>query len=154
MAIKYTIQEHASAYPSLMLAQNGGKHIYSLLLDADTDNGQVVAKDKWQGHQFYSVKDSTGVKGIILEQAANGNWYVEITEPGDGLFIYQVPMIEEQFTKSFQKESNFYNEAGDIVRGYEMAKGDIVEVSALGIDGTPAKDTAVTVVDRKFKVEA
>lgn len=154
MAIKYTIQEHASAYPSLMLAQNGGKHIYSLLLDADTDNGQVVAKDKWQGHQFYSVKDSTGVKGIILEQAANGNWYVEITEPGDGLFIYQVPMIEEQFTKSFQKESNFYNEAGDIVRGYEMAKGDIVEVSALGIDGTPAKDAAVTVVNRKFKVGA
>ena len=154
MAIKYTIEQHASAYPSLMLAQNGGKHIYSLLLDKDADNGQVVAKNEWQGHQYYSVKDSTGVAGIILEQAENGNWYVEITEPGDGLFIYQVPMIAEEFTRSFQKESNFYNEAGDIVRGYEMAKGDIVEVSALGFDGTPAKKAAVTVANRKFKVGA
>ena len=33
MAIKYEIKQHATAYPSLMLAQNGGKHIYSLLLD-------------------------------------------------------------------------------------------------------------------------
>ena len=154
MAIKYSIEQHASAYPSLMLAQNGGKHIYSLLLDKDADNGQVVAKDKWQGHQYYSVKDATGVAGIILDQAENGNWYVEITEPGDGLFIYQVPMIAEEFTRSFLKESNFYNEAGDIVRGYEMAKGDIVEVSALGFDGTPAKDATVSIANRKFKIGA
>lgn len=150
--IKYSIEQHASAYPSLMLAQNGGKHIYSLLLDKDADNGQVVAKDAWQGHQYYSVKESTGVAGIILDQAENGNWYVEITAEGDGLFIYQVPMIAEEWTKTFQKESNFYNEAGDIVRGYEMAKGDIVEVSALGFNGTPAKGKAVTVVNRKFNV--
>ena len=152
MAIKYVIDQHATAYPSLMLAQNGGKHIYSLLLDKDADNGQVVAKDAWQGHQYYSVKESTGVAGIILDQAANGNWYVEITNPGDGLLIYQVPMIEEQFTRSFQKESNFYNEAGDIVRGYEMAAGDIIELSALGFDGTPAKNATVSVANRKFKV--
>ena len=154
MAIKYSIDKHATAYPSLMLAQNGGKHIYSLLLDADADNGQVVAKNAWQGHQYYSVKDSTGVKGIILDQAENGNWYVEITEPGDGLFIYQVPMIEEEWTKAFQAESNFYNEAGEIVRGYEMAKGDIVELSAEGFTGTPSKGKAVTVAARKFSVGA
>lgn len=152
MAIKYEIKQHATAYPSLMLAQNGGKHIYSLLLDKDTDNGQVVAKNAWQGQQYYSVKDSTGVAGVVLEQAANGNWYIEITEPGDGLFIYQVPMIEEEWTNTFKKESNFYNEAGEIVRGYEMAKGDIVEVSALGITGKVTKGATVSVVDRKFKV--
>ena len=152
MAIKYEIDSHASAYPSLMLAQNGGKHIYSLLLDKDTDNGQVVAKDAWQGHQYYSVKDSTGVEGVILEQAANGSWYIEITEPADGLFIYQVPMIEEEWTNAFKKESNFYNLKGDIVRGYEMAKGDIVEVSALGIVGEAAKGAKVTVANRKFTV--
>ena len=154
MAIKYEIKQHATAYPSLMLAQNGGKHIYSLLLDKDTDNGQVVAKDAWQGQQYYSVKDSTGVAGVVLEQAANGNWYIEITEPGDGLFIYQVPMIEEEWNNTFKKESNFYNEAGEIVRGYEMAKGDIVEVSALGITGEITKGATVSVANRKFKVGA
>ena len=154
MAIKYEIKQHATAYPSLMLAQNGGKHIYSLLLDKDTDNGQVVAKNAWQGQQYYSVKDSTGVAGVVLEQAANGNWYIEITEPGDGLFIYQVPMIEEEWNNTFKKESNFYNEAGEIVRGYEMAKGDIVEVSALGITGVVTKGATVSVANRKFKVGA
>lgn len=152
MAIKYTIESHATAYPSLMLAQNGGKHIYSVELDKDTDNGQVVAKGDWKGHQYYGVKDSTGVTGVILDQAENGNWYVEITEPADGLFIYQVPMIAEEFTRSFQKESNFYNEKGDVVRAYEMAKGDIVEVSDLGFTGTPAKGKTLTVAARKFVV--
>ena len=61
-------------------------------------------------------------------------------------------MIAEEFTRTFKKESNFYNEAGEIVRGYEMAKGDIVEVSELGFVGTPAKDATVTVADRKFNV--
>lgn len=152
--IKYTITSHASAYPSMMLAQNGGKHIYSLLMDKDMDNGQVVAKNEWQGHQYYSVKDSTGVEGLILDQAANGNWYIEITNPGDGCFLYNVPMIEEEWTNTFKKESNFYNEKGSKVRGYEMAKGDIVELSALGFVGKPVKGAKVTVEDRKFKVGA
>ena len=150
--IKYTIDTHAVAYPSNMLAQEYGKHIYSLLLDKDTDNGCVVAKDAWQGMQYYSVKDSTGVEGVILEQAANGNWYVEITEPADGLFVYMVPVIEETFTRTFQKESNFFNPKGDIVRGYEMAKGDIVEISELGFVGTPAAGKKLTVTNRKFTV--
>ena len=134
MAIKFSIEKHAVAYPSMMLATNGGKHIYSVELDKDTDNGQIVAKDAWKGQQYYGVKDSTGVEAVVLEQAVNGNWYVEITKPADGLFIYQVPMIEEEYTKEFQKESNFYNLKGDIVRAYEMAVGDIVEVSEGGFD--------------------
>lgn len=150
--INYKIDQHAIAYPAFMLAQNGGKHIYSLLMDKDMDNGSVVAKGAWQGHQFYSVKESTGVEGVILEQAANGNWYIEITAEGDGCFLYNVPMIEEEWTNTFKKESNFYNPKGDLVRGYEMAKGDIVEVSALGITGAPAKGAKVTVSNRKFTV--
>lgn len=152
MAIKYDIGQHATAYPTLMLASNGGKHIYSVELDKDTDNGQVVAKGAWKGFQYYGVKDSTGVEGVILEQARNGNWYIEITKPGDGLFIYQVPMIEEQFTNRFQKESNFYNPAGEKVRAYEMAVGDVIEVSELGITGTPKDGAKVKITERKFTV--
>ncbi len=154
MAIKFSIEKHAVAYPSMMLATNGGKHIYSVELDKDTDNGQIVAKDAWKGQQYYGVKDSTGVEAVVLEQAANGNWYVEITKPADGLFIYQVPMIEEEYTKEFQKESNFYNLKGDIVRAYEMAVGDIVEVSEGGFDVKPEAGKALTVENRKFKVTA
>lgn len=154
MAIKYTIEQHASAFPSMMLAADGGKHIYSVELDKDADNGQVVAKGEWKDFQYYGVKESTGVEGVILDQAANGNWYIEITDPGDGLFIYQVPMIEEEWTRSFQKESNFYNPKGEVVRAYEMAAGDIVEVSALGFVGTPEKGKTLTIENRKWKVAA
>lgn len=152
MAIKFSIEKHAVAYPSMMLATNGGKHIYSVELDKDTDNGQIVAKDAWKGQQYYGVKDATGVEAVVLEQAVNGNWYVEITKPADGLFIYQVPMIEEEYTKEFQKESNFYNLKGDIVRAYEMAVGDIVEVSEGGFDVKPTAGKTLTVENRKFKV--
>lgn len=152
MAIKYTIEKHASCFPSLMLAQNGGKHIYSVQLDKDTDNGSIVAKGDWKGQQYYGVKDSTGVEGIVLEQAANGNWYVEITAAGDGLLIYQVPLIEEQWTKEFQKEGNFYNLNGDIVRAYELAAGDIIECSAECFDKTPSAKKKLTVENRKFKL--
>lgn len=154
MAIKVNIEKHAWAYPSLMLATNGGKHVYSLELDKDADNGQVVAKGDWKGQQYYGVKESTGVTAVVLEQAANGNWYVEITEPGDGIFIYVPPVIEEEYSREYQKESNFYNEKGDIVRGYEMAKGDIVEVSAEGFEGIPVAKKSLTVENRKFKVGA
>lgn len=152
MAIQYLLNEHAVANASKMLASTGGEHIYNILMDKDTDQGSVVAKDAWQGMEYYSVKDSTGVKGLILEQAVNGNWYIEITEAGDGVFVCSVPLIQEEFTKQFQKESNFYNAKGDRARGYRMHEGDIVEVSAKGIEGTPAKGATVTVKDRKFTV--
>lgn len=152
MAIKYTIEKHAVAFPSNMLARHGGKHIYNIELDKDTDNGQIVAKGDWKGFQYYGVKESTGVTAVVREQAKNGNWYVEITQPGDGLFLRQVPQIEEEYTKDFQKESNFYNLKGDIIRGYEMAVGDIVEVSEEGFDKKPEVGKTLTVVNRKFKV--
>ena len=152
MAIKYTIEKHAVAYQSNMLASRGGKHIYNIELDRDTDNGQIVATWDWKGFQYYGVKDSTGVEAVVLEQAANGNWYVEITKPGDGLFVYQVPMIEEEYTKEFQKESNFYNLKGDIVRAGEFAVGDVVELSEEGFDKKPTAGKTLTVENRKFKV--
>ena len=32
MAIKYSIEKHAVAFPSKLVAQNGGEHIYSLCM--------------------------------------------------------------------------------------------------------------------------
>lgn len=154
MAIRYTIEQHGVAFPSMMLAADGGKHIYSLELDKDTDNGAVVAKGEWKDFQYYGVKESTGVEGVILDQAANGNWYVEVTDPGDGCLIHQVPMIEEEWTRTFQKESNFYNPKGDVVRAYEMAAGDIIELSVDCFTGTPEKGKTLTIENRKWKVGA
>ncbi|MDQ9778230.1 hypothetical protein RF400_06375, partial [Acinetobacter baumannii] len=65
--------------------------------------------NEWQGMQYFSVKEPTGLAAVVLEQAANGNWYVRITAAGDAVIIRSVPMIAEQFTKEFESEANFYN---------------------------------------------
>lgn len=152
MSIDYKITAHASAFPTKMLAQNGGKHIYNIEISEDRDNGNVVAKDAWKGMEYYSDKASTGVTGVILEQASNGNWYVEITDAGDGVFLYNVPMIAEDWTSKFTKEENFYNEKGTVVRGYEMAVGDIVELSSLAFDGNPEAGKTLSIENFKWKV--
>lgn len=149
MAIRYAIEKHATAYPSNMLANFGGKHIYNIELVSDTDNGCLVAKGDWIELDLYKEATATTFEGVVRDQAANGNWYVEVVNPGDALFVYQVPMIAEEYSNKFQNESNFFNEAGDTVRCYEPAVGDRVEVSAEAIEGTPVKGATVNGVTNK-----
>lgn len=152
MAINYTVTQHAEAYVSKLLAQNGGKHIYNIELSADRDNGNVVAKGDFIELDLYKDKASTGVEAVVLGQAANGNWYIEITKPGDGLLVYQVPKIYEESPRKLTSIKNFYNEKGDVVRCYELAIGDVVELSDAAFDGTPAAGKALTVANFKWKV--
>lgn len=152
MAIKYTVEEHAVAFVTKMLASTYGKHIYNIELTADRDNGNVVAKGDFIELDLYKDKASTDVAGVILDQAANGNWYVEVTEPGDGLLVYQVPLNYHESPRDLSSIKTFYNEKGDVVRGYEMAKGDVIELSAKAFDGTPEKGKTLTVADYKWKV--
>ena len=60
--------------------------------------------------------------------------------------------IEEDYTKSFKNEKRFYNAAGATVRGYELAVGDVFELSAEGFDGTPEAGKTVTVANKKLVV--
>lgn len=143
--------KHAVAGSSKLKATIAG-HIYNILIEEDLDNGSIVAKGDYVSPEVYKAKDSTGFAGVILEKAANGNWYVEVTEPGDALLVLQVPMIYEEYTTAMQHESNFYNENGDIVRSYELYVGDIFELSAEGFEGTPVKGAAVSVSNKKVTV--
>lgn len=157
MAIKYTIEQHAYCFPSKLLAQNGGKHIYNVKLTTAADNGNLIARGDWDSLDLYEEGAVTSFAGVVRGQAANGNYYVEVTTPGDALLVYQVPMIAENWTNNFQKASNFYNEAGDIVRCYELAVGDIFEVSADAFD-TTAQALAVgaeidSVAAKKMKIK-
>ena len=153
MAIKYTIQSnHAVAFPSKLVAQNGGEHIYNIELATDTDNGNLVAKGDFIDLDLYEEAAVTEFAGVIQKQAANGNWYVEVVNPGDALFVYMQAFIAEDFLNKFKKESNFYNLAGETVRGYALHVGDVFEVSADGFTGTPEAGKAVSVVSKKLKV--
>ena len=53
----------------------------------------------------------TSVNAKVVDMAANGNYYVEILEDQaatDALIVYNPPVIEEEYNKSFLLESNFY----------------------------------------------
>lgn len=151
MAIRYEIKKHAVAFPSKLLAQNGGKHIYNVVLSTDTDNGNLIARGEWDSLDLYKEAAVTTFEGVVREQAANGNWYVEVTDPGDALFVYQQPVIAEEWTNTFKKTSNFFNAAGDRVRSYELAVGDVFEVSAEGFSKVPTKGAKIqSVTDKKM----
>ena len=145
--IQMTIAKHAVAFPSKVLARDGGKHIFNIQLaeaaDKFVDNGWFVGKGDFVELDLYKAVAPTSVEGKVVGKAANGNFYVEVLTPGDALFVYQVPMIEETYNNNFKKESNYTNAPKQVVRAYELAVGDIVEISADGFDGVVAVNDSV-----------
>ena len=145
--IQVNIAKHAVAFPSKVLASKGGKHIYNIQLaeasDKFVDNGWFVGKGDFVELDLYKAKAPTTFEGKVVAVAANGNYYVEVVNPGDALFVYQVPMIEETYNNNFKKESNYTNAPTQVVRSYELAVGDIVEISADGFDGAVAVNDSV-----------
>ena len=89
-----------------------------------------------------------------MEQAVNGNWYVRVTTAGDAVILRTVPMKEEQYSKAFQEEANFYNAKGEIARGYRAHEGDIWELSEDLFVGTPEAGKELTIADGKWSVAA
>lgn len=138
MAISYSIGQHAVAYPSKVLARDGGAHILNITLKENVDNGWFVGKGAFVELDRYEEAAPTSVSAKVLGKAANGNYYVEIVSTENAYFVYQVPMIEEEYNNTFKKESNFFNANGTTVRAYELKPLDVVEISASGFSATPS----------------
>ena len=140
--IQVNIAKHAVGFPSKTLASSGGKHLFNIQLaeasDKFVDNGWFVARGDFIELDLYKAKAPTSFEGKVVGIAPNGNYYVEVVTPGDALFVYQVPMIEETYNNTFKKESNYTNAPKQVVRTYELAVGDIVEISVDGFDGAVA----------------
>ena len=118
--------KHAVAGSSKLKATITG-NIYNIQIEKDLDNGVLVSKGAYVKPEVYKANMTvTGFEGVILDKAANGNWYVEVTNPGDAILILTTPLIYEEYTTAMKHESNFYNQNGDITRGYELFKGDIL----------------------------
>lgn len=145
--VQITIAKHAVGFPSKTLASSGGKHLFNIQLaeasDKYVDNGWFVGKGDFIELDLYKAKAPTTFEGKVVGVAGNGNYYVEVVTPGDALFVYNVPMIEETYNNNFKKESNYTNAPTQVVRSYELAVGDIVEISADGFDGAVAVNDKV-----------
>ena len=154
--IKYTLEDHAEAGVSKLLATNGGAHIYNITVSSDTDNGNIIAKGGWKSFDNYEEAEAISFNGVIRAKAANGNFYVEVLEDLDSdeaLLVYNTPVNSEQYNKEFQHPKHFFVGEGQVARAHELRKGDVFELSALGFDGEPVVGASITSVsDKKLVV--
>ena len=160
MAIKFTIEKHHVCFPTKVLSGQVGRTL-NMVIKTDTDNGTVVGKGAYGSFDQYETAAAPSTfEGEILEQAADGNWYVEVkkvdvNEPA--ILIYEVPVIAEQnYDSRFKALSNFFNEASSTrtktVRGYVLNVTDVYELSEDAFEGTPEKGKKVTINGQKHKV--
>lgn len=100
----------------------------------------------------YEETDAGAFSGKILQQAANGNWYVKVESATNCWLVLTTPLIYEEYASKFQDEKNFYNAKDDTMRCYELMPYDVFELSAAGFDGTPEAGKTLTVENKKLKV--
>ena len=155
MAIKLNLDNtHAYCFPTKVLAGNGGEHILNIELTADAPNGSIVGIGDYKSFDNYvEAAAPAGYEAKIVDVAADGNFYVQVVEPADAVLICEVPvMTMSNYDSRFKDVKNFYNAAGDVVRGYVLHKYDIYELSAEGFTGTPEVGKSVTITGRKHVV--
>lgn len=149
-AITFT---HNEAFPSKLLAASGGGHIYDIQLTADHDNGVLVGRGNYIKLGTYQETTAPNTfAGIIREQAANGNWYVEVTAATEALWILMPEISPYEAIPETVNPKAWVNKAGDTVKGYSLTKGDIFEMSAEGFQGTPDAGKAVSFASGKYVV--
>lgn len=147
---------HNIFFPSKLLASSNGKHQYDITLTAVHDNGTLVNRGTWNSFDNYneaSVASTNSFAGVIRQEDAtnSGNWFVEVTADTDLVILYNSP-VSPYPEEKLQNEALFYNAIGDVVRGFELAKGDIFELSTSAFSGTPEAGKSLTYSSGKYVV--
>lgn len=159
MALRYSIEKHHVCFPTKVLSERVGRTL-NMVISEDTDNGTVCGKGAYVSFDQYEVAEvPAAFEGEILEQAADGNWYVEVKkiDPlNPAVLIYEVPTIAENYNSKFTSTANFFNEASadrtKTVRGFVLGVTDVYELSEDAFDGTPVAGAKVTISGQKHVV--
>lgn len=159
MALRYSIEKHHVCFPTKVLSERVGRTL-NMVIKEDTDNGTVCGKGAYVSFDQYEVADVPATfEGEILEQAADGNWYVEVkkVDPNEpAVLIYEVPIIAENYNSKFTSTANFFNEASadrtKTVRGFVLGVTDIYELSEDAFEGVPVAGAKVTISGQKHVV--
>lgn len=157
MAVKRSYTNHAIAFPTKVLAAEGGEHILNVVLDKDRDNGEMVEIDECNGLDNYSIKDTTSATGEVIHIADNGMAMIEITSTAEVVFIYMDPINPYAATRADKNDHYFYNEKGDVVKGYILHKRDVVSTSIENFTGyteLPAVGTKLKTAGGKWVAAA
>lgn len=154
MAISYNVEKHTVCNPGSLIASNYGRHIVSLEITDDTDNGRIVKVGKMKSLDLFEIEDATAIDAYVALKGADGLWLVVVNDPKDTCLIYNKPLINEESPRRLTLESNFYNDPEDgAVRGYVLDNYDRFWLSEEGFEGTPTVGaTITTITDGKLTI--
>lgn len=159
MAIRYEIEKHHVCFPTKVLSERVGRTL-NMVIKEDTDNGTVCGKGGYVHFDQYDVAEvPAAFEGEILEQADDGNWYVEVKKidpNAPAILIYEVPTIAENYNSKFTSTANFFNKASvdrtKTVRGFVLGVTDVYELSEDAFEGKPVAGKKVTISGQKHVV--
>lgn len=161
MALDIRTGAHGASFPSKVASALGQfGHVFNTVVTADAvDNGSLCVKGSYVSFDQYEqdgFETGDSIKGEILDQDANGYWFVEFKElPAKVvLYMYNSP-VSEYAERDLQKESLFYNEKDDVVQGMMLMETDVAEYSKESFEGTPAagKEVVYNIATDKWTVQ-
>lgn len=146
---------HARAFVSNVKSAISG-HVFDIQLVSDTlENGNLIGIGDYVKLGTYKEGTATKFEGTIVEKSARGDWYVQVDDPGDAYFVMNAPVDPYGLPLTRGEKNHYISKAkNEMAKAYELAKWDIVEVSAEGFVGTPEVGKAVKVSNKKFAVQA
>lgn len=137
MAYDINTTLHGVFFPSKILGGNGGEHILDMVCQANYDNGAIVGVGQYVSFDNYKTAAAGNTfAGKIVDQAANGNWYVQIDVPADCVVIYDSEILPRT-DRDLSRLAMFYNKKDDVVKGMMLHKYDIGEFSSACFTTTP-----------------
>lgn len=134
------MNKHWVAEISRVSAVYGDGHILSGEMDADRNNGEIVAVGDYKAGEYYAVGAFAGdFEAKVIEIVYNMRRTMvrfELTKDCDGYFVHNPETMPNDFLKIYQELENYYNAKGSRVRMYPMKKHDVFTVSVDAFGGT------------------
>jgi len=119
------VDKHIVAESTNLIGTTYGRHIFNIKAAADIDNGKVVNLDDmvWEKNEYFTMVEPTATSRVGL--------------------ILSVPVGPDSTPYAATLESNFYNGEGEIMRVYDLVRGDKFTISANGIAVADGAEIAV-----------
>ena len=119
------VTKHVVAESTNLIGTTYGRHIFNILANADIDNGKFVNLDdmEWTANEYFTMVEPTATSRVGL--------------------ILSVPVGADATPLAATYESNFYNGEGEIMRVYDLIRGDKFTISENGITPNNGADIAV-----------
>lgn len=109
------IDKHVVCESTNLIGTVYGRHIFNIKANEDIDNGKVVNLDDmvWEANEYFTMVEPTATSRVGL--------------------ILSVPVGADATPYVATRESNFYNGEGEIMRVYDLIRGDKFTISENGI---------------------